>query len=283
MKFVSMSELLPDARRKGYAIPSFCVWSADSLLSVLETAEDLRAPVMVMTGAPELAPLPPELFAPIAKTVAKRFKIPASLLLDHGDSPELAMRAIRAGYTSIMLDYSARGFDENANALRDIVSFAHAKGVAVEGEIGHVGKADAETAEGAGDSTLTRPEEAARFERITGVDVLAVSIGNAHGHYGKLPNFDFKRLEGIAELVKIPLALHGGSGTPEASLKRAISLGMAKINVASELVAAWRESLRSQWGAGRNLWAPLALAEARKAISPVVAKWIELTGAKGRS
>ena len=113
------------------------------------------------------------------------------------------------------------------------------------------------------------------------MDVLAVSIGNAHGQYTRLPRLDFDRLAEIHKAVRVPLVLHGGSGTPEADIKKAISLGIAKINVATELIASVRESLRSQWRDGRNLWLPLAQAEAMQAMEPVLRKWIAMTGAAG--
>jgi len=120
------------------------------------------------------------------------------------------------------------------------------------------------------------------FVEATGIDTLAVSIGNAHGIYTTLPQLDFERLAKIHATVSIPLVLHGGSGTPPADLKRAISLGIAKINVATELVTARRNSLLGQWGAGENLWVPIAEAESIKAMAPVLEKWLHLTGAVGR-
>jgi len=109
-----------------------------------------------------------------------------------------------------------------------------------------------------------------------------VSIGNAHGQYTRLPRLDFDRLAEIHKAVRAPLVLHGGSGTPEPDIRKAISLGIAKINVATELIASVRESLRSQWRDGRNLWLPLAQAEAMQAMEPVLRKWIAVTGAAGR-
>ncbi len=181
-----------------------------------------------------------------------------------------------------MLDYSARPYRENAAALRQVVAEAHRRGVTVEGELGHVGRADGASVEGGDTSTLTDPAEAAAFVAETGIDVLAVSIGNAHGQYTQLPTLDFDRLAAIHARTPVPLALHGGSGTPRDGLRRAISLGIAKVNVATELSTAMRGSLLKQWQAGRNLWTPAAQAEAVKALAPVVEKWIEWTGAAGR-
>ena len=153
----------------------------------------------------------------------------------------------------------------------------------MEGELGVVGQADQVSVEGGKQSTLTDPDMAAGFVQETGIDALAVSIGNAHGLYTKLPQLDFERLGKLKEATRIPLVLHGGSGTPEADLRRAISLGIAKVNVATEAITAMRESLLEQWGAGKNLWAPMAQAVAMEAMAKVVAKWFHLTMAAGRA
>lgn len=283
MKFLPMKDLLVDAKRGGYAVPSFCAWNAETLLTILETAESLRSPVIVMNGPAELGLLPTTVFAEMARGVASMFSVPAALHLDHGDSLELVREAIKAGYTSVMLDYSAKPFDENVAALKKVAELARPHDVTVEGEIGHVGKADTFTAEGSGDSTLTTPEEAVSYLAATGVDALAVSIGNAHGLYTRLPRLEFDRLAAINTAVRMPLVLHGGSGTPAADLKRVISLGMVKINVATDLVTAWRESLRSQWDGGRNMWAPVAMTEAKQAMVSPIERWIKLTGSDGRA
>ena len=117
----------------------------------------------------------------------------------------------------------------------------------------------------------------------TGVDALAISIGNAHGQYAKLPRFDFPRLAAIRAATGIPLVLHGGSGTPDDELAQAIALGICKVNVATDLVAAVRNSLRTQWEEGRNLWTPAAQAEAALAMEPAIERWIRRTGAQGKA
>ena len=283
MTFRPMAELLVDARLRGYAVPSFCAWNAETMECVLRVAQELRAPVILMSGPGEFPVLEPALMGAVAHTVARRFSIPAALHLDHGDSPEVVTACIAAGYTSVMLDYSHRPFAENAAALREVVKQARPRGVTVEGELGHVGKADTMTVEGRGDSTLTEPGEAAAYVAQTGVDALAVSIGNAHGQYTRLPVFDFERLERIRAAVAVPLVLHGGSGTPAADLQRAIALGMAKVNVATELTLALREGLMAELGGATQRWLPMSLGEAGRRVAPVVEKWIRLTGAAGRA
>ena len=283
MKFIPMTDLLHDAARNNYAIPSFCVWNAETMKVVLRVAEDLRAPVIVMNGPCEFGVLDPTLMGAVAHAMAAQFRGPAALHLDHGDSIDRVKTCLDAGYTSVMLDYSSRSFAENVAALRQVVALARTRGVTVEGELGHVGKADTMTVEGTGDSTLTEVADAVAYVAQTGVDALAVSIGNAHGQYAKLPTFDFARLEKIHSAIRVPLVLHGGSGTPRDDLRRAIALGMAKINVATELVTAWRESLYKQWSAKQNMWAPQAMVEAEQALVPVIQKWIRLAGAEGRA
>lgn len=278
-----MLNSLRGAAADGYAVPSFCVWKAETAIAVLGVAADLRAPVILMNGPGEFCSLAPADLAAIVREVSGRFAVPAALHLDHGDAIERVEECLRAGYTSVMLDFSTRPYAENVAAMRQVVTLALPHGVTVEGELGHVGQADTITTEGGGDSTLTDPAEAGRFVLETGVDALAVSIGNAHGHYRKLPALDSRRLAEIQSIASVPLVLHGGSGTPEKELQRAISLGDAKVNVATELIAAVRGSLLTQWQGGRNLWLPAAQAEAMAATVPIVEKWIRCTGAAGQA
>jgi len=283
MKFRPMAELLIDAQTRGYAVPSFDAWNAETMEVVLRVAQDLRAPVILMNGPGELNVLPPATIGAVARAVAQRFSVTAALLLDHGDSPENAMAYADAGFTSVMLDYSTRPVAENAAALRDLVRQLHPRGITVEGELGHVGQADTMTVEGHGDSTLTQPDEAAAFVKQTGIDALAISIGNAHGQYTKLPAFDFERLAKIRSTVSVPLVLHGGSGTSGTDLKKAITLGMTKINVATELMQALRAGFLDELNATQKRWLPVSLGDAWQRMAPVVEKWIRITGAAGRA
>ncbi len=236
-----------------------------------------------MIGPGEFPLLPPAEFAAVALPLAKRFPMPVAVHLDHGSSLDEVRSCLEAGFTSLMLDYSTRPYEENAAALRQVVEWARPRGLTVEGELGHVGRVDNISVEGERTSLLTDPAQAAAFVAETGIDALAVSIGNAHGQYVKLPRLDFDRLAAIRRTVSVPLVLHGGSGTPPEDLRRAISLGIAKVNVATELIAAVRGSLLEQWQAGRNLWVPTACVEAMNAVASVVEKWIAATGTAGRA
>ncbi|MGQ9616400.1 MAG: class II fructose-bisphosphate aldolase [Spirochaetota bacterium] len=283
MNFLPSIELIRDAELRGYAVPSFCAWNAEAMKTILDVAEELRAPVIVMNGWAEFPIIRPKIISSYAWALIKHYTIPASLHLDHGQSIEEVVECIEANYTSVMLDFSTRPFKENASALRAVVEIAHPRGVTVEGELGAVGRAEEETAEGTIQSSLTEPEEARKYVKETAVDILAVSIGNAHGIYRVLPRLDFDRLKKIHDASGIPLVLHGGSGTPQVDLKRAISLGIAKVNVASELVHTVRNSLMEQWQAGKNLWISLACEPAYRLMADVVRKWFYMTGSAGKA
>ncbi len=283
MRFVPMLPLLSAARAGGYAVPAFCVWNVETARTVLTVAAEREAPVILMGGPSELELLEPAVMAAALRAAAIGFDLPAALLLDHGESLEQVRACLDAGYTSVMLDWSARPFAENAAALRQVAEWARPLGVTVEGEIGVVGRVDDVTAEGGPHNRLTEPAEAAEFVARSGVDVLAVAIGNAHGDYARLPRLDFERLAAIRGAVDRPLVLHGGTGTPTEDLRRAIELGIAKVNVATECVNALRHSLVEQWHDSRNRWIPLALAEARAAHAAVVGNWLDRCGATGRA
>jgi tagatose 1,6-diphosphate aldolase GatY/KbaY len=283
MKFVPMLQLLQRAASDGYGVPAFCVWNAESIEVVLRAAAKLKAPVILMSGPGEFGLLAPRDLGAVAYALAERFDVPAALHLDHGNSISMVEDCLAAKYTSVMLDYSTRPWAENAEALRQVVALARPQGVTVEGELGVIGQVGQATVEGGEKSTLTDPNMAAAFVEQTGIDALAVSIGNAHGFYTKLPRLDFERLAKLKVATRIPLVLHGGSGTPEADLRRAISLGIVKVNVATEAIAAVRQSLLEQWSAGKNLWTPIAQAVAMQAMAKVVEKWLHMTQAAGRA
>jgi len=283
MSFIPMHQLLLPAYESRYAVPSFCAWNAEVAETILQVASDMRAPVILMSGPGEFPLNSPDTLGRVCRTIASKYNVTAALHLDHGDSPATVELCLAAGYTSVMLDYSTRPFDENVAGMREVVALAHPHGVAVEGEIGSVGKVDDATIEGGERSTLTDPAQAALFVEMTGVDALAVSIGNAHGIYTKLPVFDFDRLEQIRQAVRVPLVLHGGSGTQPEYIRRAVALGMAKINIASELCKAFRDTYAEQHRGGKTGWLPTMLGAAKPAMAGVVERWITLSGAAGKA
>ncbi len=244
MSLSDMKSLLIAARSKGCAVGAFTVWDMESVQAVVGAAESLNLPVIAQVGPWEADFAGMELLAEIIRHVALRASVPVALHLDHGESFERAMSAIHCGFTSVMIDVSNLPFRENVAVTREVVRCAHAAGVTAEGEIGMVG-GGIHSAESSGEQlAMSDPEEAARFVAETGVDALAVAIGNAHGFYKAAPKLDFQRLSEIAEKIPLPLVLHGGTGIPEEALREAIKRGIAKVNICTEFVAAFGKTFR---------------------------------------
>ena len=275
-------DLIRSAVAGGYAVPGFCVWNAESANVVLRVASELRAPVVLMHGPGEFGILTPAQMAAVAGVMAEQYDVPAALHLDHGSSIADVDQCIQAGYTSVMLDFSHTPFEENVAGLREVVAKARPLGITVEGEIGAVGRVSAASSEGGDNSTLTDPDEAVAYVQQTNVDLVAVSIGNAHGTYPTRPHLDFQLLEKLIGIAGIPVVFHGGSGMPEEDVRTAISMGVVKVNVASELLEAARSSLQAQWE-NDAVWVPTTFAAAMEGVGQVVAKWIHRTGAAGKA
>ena len=280
MALEPFQDLLRHARKHRYAVPAFCVWNVEAMRQAALVAHELASPVIIMGAHSETMAIQPEEQAKIAREVID-WKTPTAFILDHGRSLDEVRRFCRAGYTGVMLDCSTLPYEENRAQLREAVRIAHPLGIGVEGELGHVGKADTFTPEGDGDSNLTDPVVAAAFVRDTGIDSLAISIGNAHGQYTRRPRLDFGLLDRIAHEVAVPLVLHGGSGTSDNDILRAVSLGIAKINVATELVTAYCNAFVRE--VQNRVWGPIASNTAMNALRPVMEKWIHLTQAKGKA
>jgi len=283
MALVSSGDMLRVAAEHGYGIPSFCVWSAEGIELTLRTANKMNAPVLIMSGPGEFPTLEPKDIAEIAKFVARRFDIPVALHLDHGDSVSLVEECVRSGFTSVMLDLSTEAYEENVRGMREVVRIAKSSNVTVEGEIGTIGRAETSQAEESGRIEYTAVEDAERFVLDTGIDILAVSIGNRHGFYRGDPVINVERAREIYAAVKIPLVLHGGTGTPPTTLTALVKSGVAKINVASEIVHGIREDLTRQWSNNENFWVPIAIGETKRIVEPILERWFRATGAANRA
>jgi len=238
MSLVAMSQVLIPARRGGYAVGAFEVWNLESVQVVVAAAEGLSQPVILQVGPYEADYAGLEDISLMALYCARRARVPVTVHLDHGDTFERVMQCIAHGFTSVMLDVSHLPYSENVAATKEVVRVAHACGVSVEGELGRIGGGETGIDVTNEDVHLTNPDQAVEFVDETGIDALAVAIGTVHGFYKSKPNIRLGLLEEIAEKVAIPLVLHGGSGTPDGDVRKAISFGIAKVNICTELVAA---------------------------------------------
>ncbi|MED1783240.1 class II fructose-1,6-bisphosphate aldolase [Brevibacillus fortis] len=245
MALVSSTQMLREARAQGYCVGAFNVHTMEMLQAVVEAASEANAPLILQTTVGTVRHLGPEYVAAIARVAAQQARVPIALHLDHCHEEELIVRCIEAGYTSVMIDASMHPFAENAEMTRRVVALAQKHGVNVEAELGKVGGVEDDLVVDEADAALADPAECERFIELTGVDTLAPAIGTAHGIYKGEPRIDFARIEEIARRVSVPLVLHGGSGIPEEQVKRAVKLGMAKMNVATELRIAFSQAIKS--------------------------------------
>jgi len=243
MPLVSSKQLLLNAQKEGYAIGAFNVENMEMMQAVVEAAEELNAPVIIQTTPSTIKYASTSLFFAIARAAAKNSKAPIVMHLDHGDSFELAAKAFRSGYTSVMIDGSAQSFEENIALSHKVAEFCHADGVNVEAELGKVGGKEDDL--DGGEGMYTDPDKAKTFVNASGIDSLAVAIGTAHGIYVGEPQVDTERLKKIREKVSIPLVLHGTSGVPDDTVKKCIQLGICKVNYATDLRIAFTKGIQS--------------------------------------
>jgi len=238
----TLSQVLPFAERGGYAVGSFSPRTTAMIQPVLRAGQAARSPLIVQISQKELTryQITPHVFAEefLAQLECQHINVPVVLHLDHTREVAIIRDAIAAGFTSVMIDASEKPLDENIATTREVVEYAHPRGVSVEAELGRIGTAD--FIETDNDEELyTRPEEAERFVRETGVDALAVSVGTAHGVYTvRQPKIDLPRLRAIRALTPIHLVLHGGSGVPAEMMQAAIQMeggGVSKVNIATDL------------------------------------------------
>jgi fructose-bisphosphate aldolase class II len=236
---VSMKEILDNAMAEGYGVTAPNIFNDDTARACIEAAVEYRSPMII-----DIHYQSAEKMMSLVKTtadLAREANVPVAINQDHGGTFEQAMWSIRAGCTSIMVDRSTKPFKENIAEVSELTRIAHAVGVSVEAELGHVGQADNYEVDGY--KMFTDPEEAVKFVERTGIDCLAVAIGTAHGKYSGTPRIDFERLAEIKKVVKVPLVLHGGSGTGDENLARSTREGICKVNLATDLFAAGKEYL----------------------------------------
>ena len=212
--------------------------------AVIAAAEELRAPVILQTTPGTLTYASAEMFSAMTAAEAAKATVPVALHLDHGNSFEMAAKAIKAGYTSVMIDGSKEKFKDNIDISSQVVKMAHAMGIPVEAELGTVGGKEDNHSVGENEKTYTDPAEAEEFAEKTQVDFLAVGIGNAHGFYKGVPQLRFDILEETKKRVSIPIVLHGASGIPDEDVKKATGLGICKVNFATELRDAYSNGVK---------------------------------------
>jgi fructose-bisphosphate aldolase class II len=304
---VTLNEILPQARKNGYAVGAFNTSNLEITQAIIAAAQALHAPVIVATSEKAIRYAGIENISAMIIGMAKRAQIPVVLHLDHGKSYELCRECIKRGYTSVMIDASHLSFADNVELTKNVVRYAHKHGATAEAEIGRLTGIEDDLKVTKGDAIYTNPDEAARFARETDCDALAVAIGTSHGAYKfrGIPKLRMDILREIAELVNVPLVLHGASGVkrkwtnrvnkyggalehargvPDNLLRQAIQNGIAKINTDTDLRIGFTAGLREYLVKNPSVFDPRAItAAARDCVALVIMDRIQVFGSDNRA
>lgn len=281
---VSGKAILQKAHEEGYAVGAFNTSNLEMTQAIIEAAEELNSPVIIQTSQSAITYATSEGIATIVRTLAEKATVPVALHLDHGTDYDVVMKCLRDGWTSVMFDGSKYEFEQNIEITKNVCGIAHPMGVSVEAELGKIGGVEDHVKVEMKDATMTDPDEAVEFVEKTGVDYLAIAVGTAHGVYAGDPELDFDRIETIKKRVNIPIVLHGASGVPEADIKKAVSLGVNKINIDTDLRVAFQKSMHKFVAEKPEVYDPRKmLAPTKDAIKEVVKAKMQMFGSAGRA
>lgn len=277
---VNMNEILRPAMAGKYGVGFFNAVNVEMARAIIETAEALKAPVIIGTAEVLLPVTELEYVADYLVSMAKQASVPVCVHYDHGLTFERCMEALKYGFTSIMYDCSTLPYEENLKQVAEMVKICHAMGVTVEGELGHVGNNEGEGKLEDPSAFFTEPEKAVDFVSRTGIDALAVAVGNAHGDYKFPPKLDFERIETIAKGTRLPLVLHGGSGLADSDFETAVEKGICKVNIFTDIDKAGKAGIETGLAQGARSMCDLIPYEI-EAMKQVVEEKIRLFGSVG--
>ncbi|WP_126428926.1 class II fructose-1,6-bisphosphate aldolase [Brevibacillus marinus] len=284
MPLVPMTAFIEDSKKHKYAVGQFNLNNLEFTQAITEAAMEEKSPVIFGVSEGAMRYMGLEYTIAMAKAAAERAGVPVALHLDHGSSFEVVMKCIRAGFSSVMFDGSHYPLEENIRLTKQVVEAAHAVGVSVEGELGTIGGVEDDLSVDEADAALAKPAEAIRFWEETKVDYLAIAVGTAHGMYKGEPKIRFDIIEEVAKNIPAPIVLHGGSGVPDEAIRKAISLGVGKINVNTENQVACTQTIRKILADKPNEIDPRKyLGPARDAIKQVVKEKMRLFGSSNRA
>lgn len=252
----TMKDLLKVAREHKFAVPAFNICSYDMLKAIMEEVQEQQAPVIIEIHPDEIAYLNDEFVATV-REYAHKASVPVVIHMDHGGTVKDVMRAIRNGYTSVMIDASAESFEDNLAITQQVVELAHDVNVSVEAELGTIGN-NGSAEGGSANIIYTDPDQAEEFVKETGIDTLAVAIGTAHGLYpkDKTPELNIELLKELHKRIDIPFVLHGGSGNPDNEVSESVKYGVAKVNLSSDLKSVFFDKIRKVLSENPNVYEP---------------------------
>ncbi|WP_025640764.1 class II fructose-1,6-bisphosphate aldolase [Schnuerera ultunensis] len=277
-------EILQDAHKNNYAVGAFNVNNMEIVQAIIEAAEETNSPVILQASQGGLKYAGVEYIAALGKLAAEKAKVPVALHLDHGTDFDQVMLCIRHGFSSVMIDGSRFELEGNIAITKKVIEVAHAVGVSVEAELGKIGGTEDDIVVDERDATFTDPKEAKKFVEETNVDYLAIAVGTAHGVYKGEPKLDFERIKTIKEMVNIPLVLHGSSGVPKEAIEKAVSLGINKINIDTDLRMAFSNAIKDFLKENPdNIDPRKILGPAKEAMKEIIKEKMELFGSAGRA
>jgi len=279
-----MNEFLPKAKEKKFAVGQFNMNNLEFAKAITEAAMAEKSPFIFGVSEGALKYMGIEYTVAIAEAAAKQSGLPIALHLDHGSTFEVAMKCIRAGFSSVMFDGSHHSFEENIRLTKEVVKAARAMGVSVEGELGTIGGVEDDISVDEADAALAKPEEAIRFWEETGVDCVAIAVGTAHGMYKGEVKIRYDIIEEVAKAIPVPIVLHGGSGVPDEAIRLSIAAGVGKINVNTENQVACTDAIREVLNKDANVYDPRKyLTPAKNAMVEVVRSKIRLFGSSNQA
>ena len=277
---VTLQEIIGSAKSGGFCIPAFNVYNVETIIGVINAAEQEKAPVIMQVYPRLVNEQVGYYIAPVVLAAAKRASVPVCFHLDHGPSESEVIKMLRFGASGIMIDGSTHSFEDNISLTKSVVDLCKNVGVGVEGELGHIGSVNDDSME-----EFTDPKQAAEFVEKTGVTCLAVLIGNAHGHYKKEPKLDIERVKEISKATNnTPLVLHGGSGIPDEQVKAAIKAGICKMNIGTDVCCAFANGALSELNnKNRSIAVDLFMKPSIEAVKDLAVSKIRLCGADGKA
>lgn len=282
MALVSMKEMLVKARKEHYAIGAFNIYNIESIEAVVEAAEEKNSPVILSFAEIMKSSVNIEYLSLVGKKIAEGTSVPVALHLDHGKSYEYCLTALRYGFSSVMIDASLKSLEDNIKITKKVVGACKHLGISVEAELGHVGEGST-YGDDSDDSYMTIPEEVEKFVAETDVDALAVSIGNAHGPYKKIPKIDHERLIKLYHTTEVPLVLHGGSGISDKVFRQVVKEGICKINIFTEMSQQAIANVKKLTSSGKYNWIIDFNSTIKAGMKKVALKRMEVFGSTGKA
>lgn len=281
---VTGKEILQDAHKNGYAVGAFNINNMEIIQAVIAAAEEEKAPVILQTSEGAIKYAGMDYLSAMVKVAANKAKVPVALHLDHGTDFDNLVRCIANGWTSVMFDGSHFPLEENIKWTKEVVKIARAAGVSIEAELGRLGGVEDNISVAEKDAFFTDPDEAKTFVEQTGIDYLAIAIGTAHGKYKGEPKLDFDRLKTIKGMLNMPIVLHGASGVPEDSIKKAIALGVNKINIDTDVRQAFTDGIHSAFAKNPDVFDPRKICgPAKDAMKAVVIGKMRMFNCSGKA